>query len=232
MKLYAKEPKKEVIERTPEERENENLHKTLAGEKRKLSSMDARERLAYIWAYYKLHILAVVAVCAIIISAIHHALTYQEPMLGGAVVNDVGLATEKLTQDFCRYAGFNEHQTLAMYEDILLADYDGMTGGGIGMGENPLYVHLAAKELDFVLCDADGLAYLESLEVCVSPADLLTEEQSRQWEERIHGFGIDITGTSAAEYLGVHTAPSYLCLTDLSGHREELQTFLAFLSQL
>ena len=69
------------------DKEQEAVRKTLAGEKNKLSKMTFSEKVDYIWTYYKLHMLAVALVLIVVGWGVHHAMTYVQYQFYGMVIN-------------------------------------------------------------------------------------------------------------------------------------------------
>lgn len=234
MRIYARDAKEEnqTVERTPELEEEQSIHKTFAGEKKKLSQMTRKEKFDYIISYYKYHIIIVAFVIIFAGSMIHQRLTYQEPVLCAAIVNDHGLNVETMQSDFAELADLTEHEKLDVFEDLTLDDASLNGSTTATMGENAYYVHLAAQEIDFAICDSKGLACTKSLDGCQDPKDFLSEETYEKYRDRITEDAIDITGTAAAEYLGTNNDPVYIVITNLSGHDDTLMMYLEYLLNL
>ncbi len=218
----------EPIERTPEIEEEQSVKKTLAGEKKKLSKMTGKEKAAYIYSYYKFHILVILAVIVFAGSTIYHQATKKDEVLAIAVVNDAQINTEGLIADYSAEVNLTEKQEITLYDELSLEDLTESTSSA-GMGENPFYIRLAAHEVDLAICDQAGKDYIEGLEAGADPVDFLTDTNYSLWADRIDGCGINITGTAVADYLGTHNDPAYLCLTNLTGHDEELLSMINFL---
>ena len=91
--------------------EQEAVKKTWAGEKAKLKQMSFSEKLEYIWAYYKLHILVIVLILGAITWGVHHALTYVQYRLYGMVINS---------------SQFNEELNTTLHDKLGMAKHDGI----------------------------------------------------------------------------------------------------------
>ena len=53
-------------------------------------ALSTRAKFDYIWDYYKFHILAVIVAVCVVVSLIHHYVTYREPILNVIMINCIG----------------------------------------------------------------------------------------------------------------------------------------------
>lgn len=53
-------------------------------------ALSTRAKFDYIWDYYKLHILAAIIAVCVVVSLIHHYVTYREPILNVIMINCIG----------------------------------------------------------------------------------------------------------------------------------------------
>lgn len=176
--------------------EREKIKKSLAGEKEKLAGMTTSQKVDYIWTYYKIHIILVIAAISAIIWSIHHFTTYIKYDFYGMVINGESV-NEDREKDIHDYLGMKKREgadlTAGLYSDETVS-------GGYG---TRLSVLLMAGQCDFAFTDEEGVKYLTDY-------GLVTEENKP----------IDISDSPIHEYFGLDDNIKYLVWADMS-HNED-----------
>ncbi len=237
MRISIDEPEIKPVEKTEDSIEREAVKKTLKGEKKKLSQMKFSEKISYIWSYYKAPIIGTVVGVLLVGYIIYFAATRKDVMLMGIVTNDTGLKVHEFTQSLGAYLELTEKQEVSLQEGMFLngavaAENHDMSTAGTIMGM------IAARELDFAICDEAGFSYVIRNELCKNVEDFLTEDTREVFSDRLvtaegweYPVAIDLTGTPFAQELELHQEESYLVLIALSGHDEQLMGFLEYLAE-
>ena len=122
--------------------------------------MNAREKLDYIFAYYKLPILLGVIALAILCSAVHRQLTKKEAVLYTAFINvSVGEALEDTlsTQFIARSRESVRKSEVYLYRDLDLSDDASFVNHEYAYASRlKLLGAINAKKLDLVLMNREG----------------------------------------------------------------------------
>lgn len=239
MRISIDEPEVKPVERTEESAEREAVKKTFAGEKKKLSKMRFSEKIKYIWSYYKAPIIGGLVAVLLVGYIISFVTTRKTTMLMGVVINDTNLNVQEFTQELGEYLGLGEKQEVCLQESVYLSGAAAADPMSRNMsGTNQILSLVMAKELDYVLCDDDGFAYMEKNELFADITGYMTDEVSEAFSERMvtledweYPVAIDLTGTAFASELGLHHENTYLVLTALSGHDEQISGFLTYLAE-
>ncbi|MBQ6463289.1 MAG: hypothetical protein IJJ59_08200 [Pseudobutyrivibrio sp.] len=221
--------------------EQEAVKKTWAGEKAKLKQMTFSEKLEYIWAYYKLHILVVLLIIGAITWGVHHALTYVQYRLYGMVINS---------------SQFNEELNTTLHDTLDMAKHDGVnitadlyTDESANMGGygNRLDIYVMSGQLDFAFTDKEGVDYLVNMGAIrdikeLAPDYLLSEwSDDKLYEASVVGddgntysgnVAVDISDSPIHEYFGLDDNINYLVLADLSGSEEYMNNFYKLLYEI
>ncbi len=214
--------------------EQESVNKTLEGEKKKLSQMTAGQKAEYIFTYYKLHILGIILVVALIIYIINRRLNYVDYKLYGVVINSY-TADETVAEKLTEELGMDKHEGVSFLTG-LSADVDGNSASYI----NQLDLYTMSGEMDFAFTDEAGAQHLCDLGTPLDVTDQLSLDLLKLWSTRTVEFSqmdsdteeyydnyaaIDISGTAVQDYFGLDDSTCYLLLIDLSGNEDYMQAF-------
>lgn len=216
-------------------RSDEQLKKTWAGEKAKLSQMSASEKAEYIFAYYKLPIIGAILVIGIIVYLIYHQLTYVRYELYGIEVNS-DVYNEAAVDQMHDYLQMDKH-TGVSYIAGLVGDKDSTVGGMY----DQITIYTVAGNVDFVFADETGADYVCKMGAVSDVNVALPAELLELWKDRVTDFSvwdastddtffnapvaIDISGTNVQKYFGLDDKTKYLLICDLSGNEEYMQGF-------
>ncbi|SHJ15818.1 hypothetical protein [Pseudobutyrivibrio xylanivorans] len=217
------------------DKEQEQVTKTLKGEKKKLSQMSFGQKLEYIWEYYKLHILVTLLIIGAITWGVHHALTYVQYKFYGMVINS-SQYDEKVAKEMHDVLKMEKHDGFSLSGDFYT--YDDVNMGGYG---NKLDIYIMTGQLDFAFTDEVGVKYLVDMGVVRDLKTTAPDKLLDLWtsEGRLYNVdvtdddgitgnydvAVDITGTGIQEYFGLDEKMKYLMIADLSGSEEYLQNF-------
>lgn len=221
--------------------EQEQVTKTLAGEKAKLSQMTTSQKFEYIFEYYKLHMLVVLLIICFIGWFVHHRMTYVDYKLYGVVINS-DQVNESLEQTVPSIIGMGKHEGVSLVSG-LSAQGDAVAGNYY----NQIDLDIVSSQMDFAFTDEEGVQYL--CDLC-APQDVkaqLPENLMSLWSGRETSFSqrnqnddtyfdnyaaIDISGTKVHDYFGLDDSIKYLVITDLSGNQEYMDNFYQLLYQI
>lgn len=217
------------------DRESEQIHKSFAGEKAKLSQMSFGEKVEYIFAYYKVHIIIILAIITIIAYVIHHALTYVAYQFYGVVVNTEVVDTSR-QDDIRDYLEMDKHTGVS-----LLGGLSGDIERDATNYYNQLNIYTISGQVDFAFVDEAGAKYMCSLGALSSVEDSVPVDLQDLWADRVVEMDVydcstedeyvsapvafDITGTQVQEYFGLEDDTCYLMICNLSGHPDYMEKF-------
>ena len=148
--------------------------------------MDARQKLDYVFTYYKVPILLGVVLLAVLCSAVHRRVTAKEPVLYAALVN-VAVAEpleNALTAQFVDWNGENPRKSeVYLYRDLYLSDDASVVNHEYAYASRlKLLGAINAKKLDVVLMNREGydifsrIGYLRDLSGLLSRDGALERE--------------------------------------------------------
>ena len=217
------------------DKEQEQVTKTLKGEKKKLSQMTFGQKLEYIWEYYKFHIIVALLIVGAITWGVHHALTYVQYKFYGMIINS-SQYNEKIADEMHDVLKMAKHDGFNLSADFYT--YDDVNMGGYG---NKLDIYIMTGQLDFAFTDEVGVKYLVDMGVVRDLKTTAPDKLLDLWtsEGRLYNVdvtdddgitgnydvAVDITGTGIQEYFGLDEKMKYLMIADLSGSEEYLQNF-------
>lgn len=139
-----------------------------------LKDRPLKEKLEHIWTYYRIPIL-VGAVCIFIVcSCVFTAMAQKETALYGYCLN---VSTNKegvdaMTQAYMKYAGIDPNTS----EVLLFSDFSTDNASSYDTMQT-LTVHIAAKEVDFILSDEKTGLTMAQTGYCSDLTQMFTPEQ-------------------------------------------------------
>lgn len=136
---------------TEQEKERQSVHKTFKGEIKKIKELPGfKAKVGYIFDYYTIHIIVIVAVIALIVSLIFHYKNLKKDVLFGIVLNLSCVDTEVFSKDLDEYIGVGPKEKTFLERGLFMGQY----GNEV---EQKLVMYIAAHQLDYVITDEDGL---------------------------------------------------------------------------
>ena len=221
------------------DKEQESVNKTFAGEKAKLSTMSFKEKLDYIWAYYKLHIFVVLMIIGVLGWGIHHALTYVQYKFFGMVINSSQYSTE-VEEQMHDILGMEKHDGFSLTADLYTDEAYNMGGYG-----NKLDIYIMAGQLDFAFTDEEGIKHLVDMGAVRDLKDTVPDELLSKWQSEdllysmevtdddgltaTYDVAVDISGSPIHEYFGLDANTKYLLIAGLSESEEYMNNFYKLL---
>lgn len=221
------------------DKEQESVNKTFAGEKAKLSTMSFKEKIEYIWAYYKIHIFVILMILGVIGWGVHHALTYVQYKVYCMVINS-GQYNEEVAENMHDLLGMDKHDGFNISSDLYTDDNVNMGGYG-----NQLDIFIMAGQLDYAFTDQAGVEHLVDMGAVMDLKDTLPNELYTKWQDEgliydmdvtddagvtaNYDVAVDISASPIHEYFGLDDNIKYLVIADLNGSEEYMQNLYKLL---
>ncbi|MDO5407155.1 MAG: hypothetical protein Q4F28_07490 [Eubacteriales bacterium] len=210
-------------------------------EREKLKSMDRRDRLWYIWAYYKFHIFGVI-LAVLTAGAIGHAMynsTFTTELHCMVINNrsETELNTAPLEQDFASYLELGKKQKVTVESAFIGFGDDATEFSYASMAKISALV--AAQSLDVVIGDTESINHYASisgfldLETGLSP-DTLGLVQDRLYyttgeDGSKHAYAIDLSGTAFAGDTSLALDPPLLGVISNSAHSDTVERLIQYI---
>ena len=222
------------MENNYRDNEQEQVNKTLAGEKAKLAQMTFSQKISYIFTYYRIHMLIAVLIIVVICWFIHHRMTYIDYKLYGVVINSAQV-DGSLEKTMPSLLNMGKHEGFS-----LISGLSGDVDANSTAYYNQIDLYTVSGQMDFAFTDEAGVQYLCDLGTPLDVTKELPENLMKLWSNREAVFSqrnenddtyfdnyaaIDISGTKLHEFFGLDDTMCYLVLVDLSGNEEYVQKF-------
>lgn len=192
--------------------------------------MSTRQKLEYIWAYYKSCIfgaLAVVILVGIGINFYQHSRI--QTVLGVSLINVAKVDNEQLEKDFKAYIGDEDKYHEVSIGVNIFANEDGkMNNGNL---QAKIVAEAQAQAMDVFLCPRGVYESLKEDDVLfVSPEEYFTDQELESLGDMVLEEGIHIGKTEVLEqYATVLDNDMYLLITGSSKNKENVLKFIDFL---
>lgn len=189
----------------------EQLKQHAAVEKEKLKQMSRKDKVWYIWEYYKIHMLAVLIMIAVfytIGSSIYRS-TFDTELYCMYLNNRSGeeLNTDILTVDFHEYMGFTEKQLITTESSFISYGDNSTELSYASMAKVSALV--ASRELDIMIGDTANFEHYTALGGCADLEEVLPADVFELVKDSLcygvddtgaeHAYGITLDGTKFAE---------------------------------
>ena len=196
--------------------------------------MNAREKLDYIFAYYKLPILLGVIALAIVCSAVRRQITKKEAVLYAAFINvSVGESLEDtLTAQFIARSGASVRKNeVCLYRDLYLSDDAAVVNHEYAYASRlKLLGAINAKKLDVVLMNREGYDILSQNGYLMELSNLTAADPLlRQRLEHYLTENTVVLKDNAIEY-HLNEAESYQAVTEKTVNAVEVSSLPIFRS--
>lgn len=137
--------------------EREAVRKTLKGERKKLASMTGPERRAYIYTYYRLHIICAAAAVILIGYVIYIFATRQETVLMGVVIGDGLTDSTSIAQTIGSAIGTGKSEKVDIQDGIYLRPgYSTGVNTGNMSGATQILMYISTKSWIFMSAPRKG----------------------------------------------------------------------------
>lgn len=222
----------------------EKLRLNLKEEKAKLSKMSFKDKIWYIWEYYKLHMLGVLLLCVVIYTvgvSIHNRNITN--VLYGALINDY-LTTdglETLTDEFKEAVDFNPKKESVNMDTSLYIDLEQQTEFTMS-SLTKVTVLVASQSMDFIISDTPifenyaALDTYQDLEILL-PADMKEALSGRflyapDSTGAKKAYGLDLSGTRYDTMAGSALEPPVFSIVSNTQNADNAILFLRILCDL
>lgn len=210
-------------------------------EKDKLKSMSKKDRIWYIWAYYKFHIIAVIVVIGIIYSVASSFLhNNYDTALYCIYLNsrsDTEIDTAPLEQEFGEFLGLGKKDKIVTETSFVSFGDNASEFSYAEMAKITALV--ASKDLDIIIGDSETLEHYASLSgftdlETLLPADLLDTVRPDlvyvSGEDGVkHAYGISLSGTRFAEASHLAQDPPLLGIISNSTRKDTAAALIDYI---
>ncbi len=209
-----------------------------------LASMTFKEKVSYLWEYYKWIPIVTVLVIGSLISMIPGFIeNSKEVLIGGMTINVIlDEKTEQvLTDELFAFIGGTDpsRQKVTLGSSILLeTDESGDASSAYAVAMQ-LAAEVSVSELDYILTDPVGKALLENQGLVTTLDAVFSAEYLETIQERIvyiknyEGaevpFAIDLTDTAFAKACHLEKFGLYIAFPGNTGRNDQLDEFVDYL---
>lgn len=197
-------------------------------EKEKLHGMKFKEKIEYIWTYYKSWMavaLAILLVCVIIGQSIYNS--RFESVCSIVVLNNLTLDQETLQEDIRNLLqDEDKYHTVEVDCSMSLADRENADYNSI-MKITALF---AAQDMDIMIAPAEWLEYFASQEAFLTAEAYLTEEEMEVYGCSADDYAISIPSDSVlADYGAALSDDLCVAVTSVSQNPENAKKVLSYI---
>lgn len=210
----------------------------------KLKKMSFRDKLWYIWEYYKFHMLAILGILLVIyVVATSIYRSSYDTVFSCVYINnrsEEALNTDLVTTDFREHLGLDKKQLISAESMYISYGNDATEFSYASMAKISALV--AARDLDVMICDQENFDHYTSLDgFCdletTLPEDVLSLVSDRlvygTTEEGVTAaYGIDLTGTAFADQSHLAMEPAILGVVGNTTHIDYVAEFLRYIFSL
>ena len=210
-------------------------------EREKLRTMAPKDRLWYIWAYYKFHIFGVI-IAVITASAIGHAMynsTFTTELHCMFLNNrsDSELNTTPLEQDFAAYLNLGKKQMITA-ESAFISFGDNATEFSYASMAK-ISALVSAQALDVMIADTEALDHYATLGGFLDLESSLSPETLALIQDRLyytigedgirHAYAFDVSGTAFADDTHLALDPALFGIVSNTAHLETTERLIQFI---
>ncbi len=210
--------------------------------KKTLAPLSNKERVEYLWDYYKVVAICFVGFVVAIITVIH--LSNAPDLVFDGVFANVALQEGEdayITSEWLEVMGGNPKKEKVNYSTITFGNFSQGYNNQELVQAQKTAAMIMAEMLDYVLMDDIALQYYTSdpnTQLFTSLEDLLPQEQLQQWEEKLFYFeeqggakypiAVDITETDFGKSC-ITTDHVYIAFPGNTGRAEWCDEFFEYL---
>ena len=220
---------------------SERLKKEAQTERQKLKEMSFRDKLWYIWEYYKFHIFGVLIFLGIlwVIGTSIYRSTYESELYCMYINNrsEQELNTDILTVDFHDFMEFTDKQLVNTESSFISYGNDTSEYSYASMAKISALV--ASNELDVMISDEENVLHYASLNAFSNleellPADLLEQVKNRLYyadDENggSYACGIMLDDTAFARESNLTSTPCLLGVISNSKHTDNCIALIRYI---
>ena len=210
----------------------------------KLKRMSFRDKIWYIWEYYKFHILGVIGISLVlyVIGTSMYRSTF-DTVFSCVYLNNRSeqeLNTDLVTKGFREHLELNDKQLISTESMYISYGNDATEFSYASLAKIPALV--ASRQLDVMICDQENFDHFASLDGFYNLETSLPEDVLSLVKDRIvYGTsqegvtipcGIDLTGTAFARQSHLAMEPAILSIVGNSTHMDYISEFLRYIFSL
>lgn len=207
-------------------------------ERKKLKEMSFRDKIWYIWEYYKIHMLIGVIVLFLLyaVGVIFYQKTFTT-QLNAMVINDTGTVSDygELENRFKNRMGYGK-KDLVEFDNSVYLSFDGETSEMGYASLAKVTAVVASRDLDLMICDQDSIDHYASNGGYMDLEEALPEDlwelvkddvyYTADEDGSMHPFAIDLKNSHFTEWTNCGLNPAYLGLISNSKRTETAIEFL------
>jgi len=212
-------------------------------ELQKIKTMSFKDKIWYIWEYYKIPILAVIFLIFFLATLLPSVLNQKEPEFTCYIINNpiYDERTDTLKDGFSAYAGLDTAKKEWELDTTMVLNTDESTGIGYEFFIKITAV-IASKGLDVIIGDEAVTNYYSSLSGYLDleealPAEILDLVNDRLYyaadefgEEK--AYAIDISDSAVLKNIGISQEPLYFSILGNTPHLDMSILYLKYLLNL
>jgi len=212
---------------------NQNkISRWLRGEKEKFLPMTAKQRLEYIWDYYRWWILAFVILLALVLSVVDSGLyRHRRVLISGMFINsstsEAGYAF--VDDDYWEYCGADRNTRTELVEAELLSYNLSQSTSAEANALMAVDAMIAVGDLDYIICDSTAAEYYGRLDYCVELSSRLEEGKWKLLQTQGGFTAVDLTGSRLEREFGLSEEPSYILFPQTAPDWERCEAFLRYI---
>ncbi len=173
------------------ERRKMSVEKEIREEqKKKLSRMSTKEKLSYIWDYYKWHIIITVALLAISISLAKDIRHNKMPSFINVLMANASPYFDpenRLVSDIAEYGEVDLNSQRISVDSSILIDNDSTSPLAMGSAQKLLAMY-AANEVDVMIAPESVIDFYLKTKIFADPLELLDEAQAKRLKDAGYEF--------------------------------------------
>ncbi len=171
-----------------------------------LKTMSPKQKLAYFWEYYKIHVLLLISGVAIVISIVSSIINAKDQVFYAMMLNAYGLDSDYLSEDFAAFIGVDTEQYYCYVDAGSALQVNSYSQTDIGTLQK-IMAYTQAGDLDVIVSDSDVFTQYSESEMFIDLRMLLSEAELATYTD--HLYYVDMA-VIAAESDAAPTDPPQL----------------------
>ncbi len=219
-----------------------SLFDEIKNEQRKMKGKPLKEKIAYIWYYYKVHMLVIVVILVFSLNLISSIVKNNAPVAIYTVVlnaDEPFADYSAFMKDFSTYAGIDSDKEQVTLDNSLTINRE--EGDSMSIVTNQKLMALfSTKTIDVFIGDASNINNYAEVGTFCDLRDLLPEDFQEKYKDRFYYYtyeedgdipvGIYIQDFPRIEETGMVSYPAILAVPNLSAQKENAVKFLEYLT--
>lgn len=197
--------------------------------KEQLLSTHGKDRIGYIWSYYKLEMMFGVIIVVFAIFFVNWLLNLRyDQILYVGVVNYGGCDGEKMAADYREYIDNDDKFDMVDVDTTLAISSEGEMGDFTGTAR--LVSQMSSSLIDVIILDQYAFDFYKDTEVFMDLNEFFADADGEYSAFIAEEIGLDLTGNEVLASYGIDTSePVYLMVSDQSKNKEYVKEFVDFL---